>query len=143
VHRNDEKDEKENSTLNVPRIEPTKIQRNPYKKTKTTVSLADDVSHSAKLLTNVESGRTFNRSELDRLGIDHAYYKPPKYTRRADPILHRLNESNRPIQHRRKIPVEQIFSSPFSNLFLCKFQEFNHLQSEMSNVIANSGGSSF
>eukprot|EP00804_Cyclotella_cryptica_P018375 CCRYP_015473-RA/>CCRYP_015473-RA protein AED:0.16 eAED:0.29 QI:0/0.37/0.22/1/1/1/9/0/1809 len=144
VDRHQPRDEKENGTSNILGGMPSKIQMNPYKKTKTTVSMAKSssrsttASHSTTSLTNVECGRTFNRSELDRLGIDHVYYKPPKYIRRADPILHRMNESNRPIQHRRKIAVGQIFSPPFSNLFMCKFKEFNHLQSEMSNVIANS-----
>jgi hypothetical protein len=89
-------------------------------------------------LPDIESGTAPPRSELQRLGIDHAHFKPPKYTPRADPILHKLNDSNRPVQRRRKIAVGQIFSRPFSNMFTCKFQEFNHLQSEMCNVIANS-----
>jgi ATP-dependent DNA helicase HFM1/MER3 len=120
--------------------------RNPYQKNKpqprvttATPSFAEkSVSAPSAPPSQFVNEPTQNRSELHRLGISHDDFKPPKYVQRPDPILHKLNEVNRPVYRRQKLSVGQIFSRPFSNIFTCKFQEFNHLQSEMSNVIANS-----
>ena len=135
IHKSLSRDDKENET-------------NPYQKNKAdhqsaTLSLASSNSKVSKAnpdasLFQAKCSSEHPRSELQRFGIDHDHFKPPKYVQRPDPILHKLNESNRPVHRRRKVSVDQVFPSPLRNLFKCKFQEFNHLQSEMSNVIANS-----
>jgi hypothetical protein len=125
---------------------PKNTPRNPYQKNKTQPRLThvspritEKNAHAPSISpSQFVNESTQNRSELHRLRISHDTFKPPKYVQRPDPILHKLNEVNRPVYRRHKISVGQIFSRPFSNMFTCKFQEFNHLQSEMSNVIANS-----
>ena len=79
-------------------------------------------------------------SELQRFGIDHSHTAPPPCISHPNPIIHKFNNQNRPYQSRRNIAVEKIFSSPVNNLWKKsnKFHSFNHLQSEMVNVLANS-----
>ena len=136
------KDDKENdAATNLPRANPYQKSKAQHKsKSLSPASMNSTASSTVPdaLLSKAKSSPENPRSELQRLGIDHDHFKPPKYVQRPDPILHKLNESNRPVHRRRKVSVDQVFSSPFSNMFKCKFQEFNHLQSEMSNVIANS-----
>ncbi len=79
-------------------------------------------------------------SELHRFGIDHSHTAPPPCIPHPDKIIHKFNNQNRPHQSRRNIAVDKVFSSPVNNLWKKsnKFHSFNHLQSEMVNVLANS-----
>jgi len=79
-------------------------------------------------------------SELHRFGIDHSHIAPPPYAHRPDPIIHKFNSQNRPPHSRRNIAVDKVFSHPVLKLWKMsnKFHSFNHLQSEMVNVLANS-----
>lgn len=126
-------DNKENDASVIP------PRTNPYQKSKKpTKDVSNSSRCSAAYSAQVENDSAAPRTELQRLNISHDNFKPTAYSPRPDPILHTLNESNRPIHRRQKIAVDQIFSRPFSNMFTCKFKEFNHLQTEMSNFIANS-----
>ena len=79
------------------------------------------------------------QSEIEQLGITNSHFKPPPYTPSPDPIVHKLNSSNRPQHARRTIAVDQVFHGPVKNLWKSsKFNSFNHVQSEMVNVLANS-----
>ena len=78
------------------------------------------------------------QSELQRLGIDHSQYKPPRYTPNPDPIFHKLSTKNRPLHARRNTAVDKVFTGPVKNLWKSKFKSFNHVQSEMAHVLANS-----
>ena len=78
------------------------------------------------------------QSELQRLGIDHSHYKPPRYTPNPDPIFHKLSTKNRPLQARRNTAVDKVFTGPVKNLWKSKFKSFNHVQSEMAQVLASS-----
>ena len=81
---------------------------------------------------------TPNMNELQRLGIEHDMYKPPRFAPGPDPIVHRFDGGNHPPHARRSIPVEQVFSHPVKNMWKSKFRRFNHVQSEMANTLANS-----
>ena len=134
---------KKNSSRNVTSLS------NPYQKNKRQTEgkvshPSDQIANNASLVamppyTNNTS--YLKQTELQRLSINHDNFKPPKYTPCSEPILHKFDEHKLPVHRRRKIAVDQIFSRPFSNLFTSKFQEFNPLQSEMSNAIANSDDS--
>ena len=79
------------------------------------------------------------QSEIEQLGITNSHFKPPPYTPSPDPIVHKLNSSNRPQHARRTIAVDQVFHGPVKNLWKSsKFNSFNHVKSEMVNVLANS-----
>jgi ATP-dependent DNA helicase HFM1/MER3 len=77
-------------------------------------------------------------SELQHLDIDHSQYKPPSQKTCPDPIVHKLDAKNRPTHTRRSIAVDRVFSGPIKNLWKSKFASFNHVQSEMAHVLANS-----
>ena len=77
-------------------------------------------------------------SELHQLGIDHSKYKPPSHGTCPDPIIHKLDARSRPTHARRSTAVDKVFSGPVKNLWKTKFASFNHVQSEMAHVLANS-----
>ena len=79
------------------------------------------------------------QSEIDHLHITHSHFKPPPYSPRPNPIVHTLNSRTRPQNTRRTIAVDKVFSGPVQNLWKSsKFKTFNHVQSEMVNILANS-----
>lgn len=88
-----------------------------------------------------------HQNELQQLGINHNHYKPTSSRCTAttassnpeDPIVHKLNTINRPMHNRRTTAVHTIFSGPVKNLWKqSKFTSFNHVQTEMAPVLANS-----
>ncbi len=88
-------------------------------------------------MPSIAPGRNAQQTELSRLGIAHSRYKPPPYApNRPDPIVHRLDRRNRP--QRRNVAVDQVFALPVRNIWKDKFARFNHVQSEMADVLANS-----
>lgn len=133
-------DGKENNTTKIsPRVNPYQKTKTPDQAKKLSSSNPNVNSDSVPAALSSQTSKSAHKqTELQRLDIGHDFFKPPKYIQRPNPILHKLNDSNRPVHNRRKKAVGKIFSRPFSNMFTCKYQEFNHLQSEMSNVIANS-----
>lgn len=94
---------------------------------------------------------TISNSEIEIIGIEveergseihpsyYAYEDQPGMeanTLRQSPIVHHFSAANRPIAHRRLIPVSQIFSAPANRLFTGKFEMFNQMQSEVANMLA-------
>jgi replicative superfamily II helicase len=71
------------------------------------------------------------------LEIDPALYAPPSYKPMPEPMVHSFNLRNRPMQVRQQTPVAHVFPSPINQLWKSKFKNFNHLQSEVANVLAN------
>ena len=70
--------------------------------------------------------------------IDHSLYAPQDYNVTPEPIVHYFSLRNRPLNGRKKIPVNQIFSPPVSLLWKNKFDSFNCVQSEIANMLAYS-----
>ena len=60
--------------------------------------------------------------------------QPPLY--REEPRLHYFNSKNRPKTTRNRVEVSKIFQPPVSDFWKDKFKNFNHLQSEMANMVA-------
>ncbi|KAL7539117.1 hypothetical protein ACHAXR_010579 [Thalassiosira sp. AJA248-18] len=99
-----------------------------------------DASPPAGVIALPDIGLSPNaqQTEVQRLGITHDRFKPPPYTPVPDPIVHKLDSQNRPKHTRRQVAVNDVFSGPVKNLWKSKFAKFNHVQSEMANVLANS-----
>jgi DEAD/DEAH box helicase len=70
--------------------------------------------------------------------VDPSLYIPPPFVPQQDPIVHSFSLRNRPLNKRQQIPVDQIFSPPISHFWKSKFKTFNHLQSEVVDVLAHS-----
>lgn len=70
--------------------------------------------------------------------IDPSLYSPPVYKERPRPVLHRFTTQNRPIHARPEIPTSNLFPAPMNLLWQSKFERFNHLQSEVANIICDS-----
>lgn len=70
--------------------------------------------------------------------IDPSLLSPPRYKEKPRPILHQFSIHNRPINGRTKIAVANLFPSTLNLLWRSKFNEFNHLQSEVANLICHS-----
>ena len=68
--------------------------------------------------------------------IDPAVYKPPPFQPKKEPCLYKFTLENRPKHSRQMTPINQLFSAPVSN-FWSNFKTFNHMQSELSGVVAN------
>jgi hypothetical protein len=68
------------------------------------------------------------------IGVE--YYRPREHERQAEPIVHKYSVSNRPLHQRKQLPVAQVFQPPVNSLWKNKFDTFNQLQSEMSNLLA-------
>ena len=68
--------------------------------------------------------------------IDPALYKPPPFQPKKEPRLYKFTLENRPKHSRQMTPINQLFSAPVSN-FWSNFKTFNHMQSELSGVVAN------
>jgi len=96
------------------------------------------INASIKVTSLPDISSSSQKTEVQILGIDRAHFKPPAFTRTADPIVHKLSSQNRPVHNRRNTPVNNVFSSPVRNIWQSKFQSFNHMQSEMVQVLANS-----
>ena len=88
-----------------------------------------------------------HQNELQQLGINYNHYKPTSLrttttttsSNPEDPIVHKLNTLNRPMHNRRTAAVHTIFSGPVKNLWKrSKFTSFNHVQTEMAHILANS-----
>ena len=77
-------------------------------------------------------------SLVQMLKIQRSHFKPPSFIRKDEPIVHKLCTQNRPLHTRRNIPVNDVFFGPVRNLWQSKFQSFNHMQSEMVQMLANS-----
>jgi len=96
------------------------------------------ISGSTKVTSLPDISSSSQKDEVQILRIERSHFKPPAFTRKAEPIVHKLSSQNRPIHNRRNIPVNNVFSGPVRNFWQSKFQSFNHMQSEMANVLANS-----
>jgi replicative superfamily II helicase len=70
--------------------------------------------------------------------VDLSLYVPQSMDVIQEPIIHHLSPRNRPIQSRRKIPIAQVFQGPVAALWKNKFDVFNHVQSEIANMLAYS-----
>jgi replicative superfamily II helicase len=70
--------------------------------------------------------------------VDPSLYAPQPMDAIQEPIIHHLSPRNRPIQARRKIPIAQVFQGPVASLWKNKFEVFNHVQSEIANMLAYS-----
>lgn len=70
--------------------------------------------------------------------IDPSLLSPPPYKEKPRPVLHQFSLQNRPMETRTKIPVANLFSAPIHQLWRNKFNEFNHLQSEVANMLCHS-----
>lgn len=79
------------------------------------------------------------RELVDRLSeIDPSLYAPQGLDMIQVPIVHHFSLRNRPLNGRKTIPVNQIFSPPISLLWKNKFESFNQVQSEIANMLAYS-----
>lgn len=72
------------------------------------------------------------------LEIDPSLYEPKPPSLLEPPIVHEFNLRTRPLNRRSTISVHQVFQSPITRLWYSKFDSFNQMQSEMSNMLANS-----
>jgi superfamily II helicase len=70
--------------------------------------------------------------------VDPSLYMPPPSVPQPDPIVHSFSLRNRPMDKRQQIPVDQVFPPPLNYFWKSKFNKFNHLQSEVVNVLAHS-----
>lgn len=96
------------------------------------------INGSTKVTSLPDISASSQKDEVQVLRIERSHFKPPAFTQKADPIVHKLSSQNRPIHNRRNIPVNNVFSGPVRNIWQSKFQSFNHMQSEMVQVLANS-----
>ena len=68
--------------------------------------------------------------------VDHSLYAPLPYREKPKPLVHYLTTQNRPKHVRKNLHVGQFFDSPVNLIWKSKFECFNHLQSEVANVLA-------
>ena len=74
--------------------------------------------------------------EIKATEIHPSLYTPPPYEPRPDPIVHRFDLGNRPTRMRQQLPVSKAFPSPVNLFWKSKFETFNHLQSEVVDVLS-------
>lgn len=79
-----------------------------------------------------------SQQETRTLEIHHSLYKPAPFQPKPVPLVHSFDLRTRPMRDRKKLRVREIFSPPVSQMWKSKFQTFNHLQSEVLNVLAHS-----
>lgn len=98
------------------------------------------VDDSCGLVKNPFDDVSLQPQELvDRLSeIDPSLYAPQGLDMSRVPIVHHFSLRNRPLNGRKTIPVNQIFSQPISLLWKNKFESFNQVQSEIANMLAYS-----
>jgi hypothetical protein len=71
--------------------------------------------------------------------VDPSRYLAPPYRDRPPPLVHNFTANSHPPTHRRRLPVLEVFAQPqVASLFLAKFENFNPMQSELSNSLAHS-----
>jgi len=70
--------------------------------------------------------------------IDPSLYQPPVYQHKPDPIIHTLTNKNRPMTSRHMVPVSNLFRPPVANFWRSKFHSFNHVQTELSQLLTYS-----
>jgi len=70
--------------------------------------------------------------------IHPSLYAPQPRGEIQEPMVHRFSERNRPKHARRRIPVSEVFDAPVNTMWKQKFDTFNDLQSEISNMLAYS-----
>jgi hypothetical protein len=71
--------------------------------------------------------------------VDHSFFAAPPYEHRDAPRVCRYNETTRPFRFRKKIPVSSLFDPPINLMWPAhKIKEFNHFQTEMSNILRDS-----
>lgn len=70
--------------------------------------------------------------------IDPSLYAPPVYKEKPRPVLHQFTTQNRPIGSRPQIPISNLFPAPMNLLWQSKFEHFNHVQSEVANMVCHS-----
>ncbi|CAJ1930861.1 unnamed protein product [Cylindrotheca closterium] len=70
--------------------------------------------------------------------IDPSLLAPPRYKEKPRPVLHQFSLENRPLQSRTKVSVATLFPAPMNQLWRNKFKDFNHLQSEVANMLCHS-----
>lgn len=91
---------------------------------------------SSSVLPEVQDYRTGVQDQEPE--IDCSLYAPPPIAQREYPKVHFFNIQSKPIAFRNKIPVTKFLSPPLSLLWNGKFDEFNHFQSELANLVCNS-----
>lgn len=71
--------------------------------------------------------------------IDPSLYKPLTHAQlKPDPVVNYFSIKNRPLNSRRMKPVSTLFQPPISNFWKSKWHSFNHMQSELSQVLSQS-----
>jgi hypothetical protein len=71
--------------------------------------------------------------------VDPSRYLAPPYRDRPPPLVHNFTANSHPPTRRRRLPVLEVFAQPqVASLFLAKFENFNPMQSELSNSLAHS-----
>lgn len=70
--------------------------------------------------------------------IDASKYPPQPRSYEEPPIVHTFDVRSRPPASRVSIPVSKVFDNRVSGLWRNKFDTFNHLQSELANMVAYS-----
>ena len=71
--------------------------------------------------------------------VDPSRYPLPSHRSRPEPLVHFFTSQSHPPQSRRRHPVVSIFTKPqVSKFFRIKFENFNTMQSELSNMLAHS-----
>jgi len=68
--------------------------------------------------------------------VHPSYYVPEPYKPKSDPLVHRFTVANKPLATRSEISISRVFSCPIDSLWKNKFQNFNHMQSELTNKLA-------
>lgn len=71
--------------------------------------------------------------------VDPELYAPqPLLQSMEKPMVHLFSKLNRPTDQRRRLSVAQVFDTPVNFMWKSKFNSFNHLQSEIANMLAYS-----
>lgn len=70
--------------------------------------------------------------------IPYTLYRPPAYQPRTPPVLHAFDRKNRPVSSRRQTPVSALFEEPVISFWRGKYEQFNALQTEVSNALCHS-----
>jgi hypothetical protein len=97
-----------------------------------------DPHKSRKMFDNAH--RPLDKTQLAErpTEVEPFLYAPPTNHEIHEPMVHSFSAINRPIQHRNKIPVQNIFQGSVVQFWKSKFDTFNYLQSEIANPLAYS-----
>ncbi|KAL7551782.1 hypothetical protein ACHAWF_014973 [Thalassiosira exigua] len=98
----------------------------------------DGPASEAVALPDLGINPNAEETELQRLKIPRSGFRPKPHVPGPDPIVHSLSSRTRPPRTRQKVPVDRAFSGPVRELWRGKFAEFNHVQSKLVQVLADS-----